>query len=212
MKTRKMRILPQYETRNMDDLVKEVILETLKEVHVEEMSLALTTDGIYSKLSRRANIEPYLKNQLIKREKFTVWSRRKEYIERMERINNIPLGKIPPVDNRIITTIANELSVDYTLLRKDFRETDYVDTRKILAYIFRKYMGYNLTKIGCLLGKHHSTIVSALMKHNELVEYDKGYRSKFHKSVRVVQEKLNDIIDVTNIEEHLKLENLNREV
>ena len=196
----KIKVTPNYETTVVDKLVKEVITETLKSLELEETSISLKTEAIYNKLSKRASIEPYLRNEIVKREKFTVWSRRKEYQERMERINNIPLGKLPPVDDRIVKTICSNLSIDYTLLRKDFRQTDYIDARKILSHIFRKYMGYNLTKIGVILGKHHSTVVVALIKHSDLMTSDKSYRRKFFKTLETVQEKLSDIIDISNIE------------
>lgn len=196
----------------VNDLVKSIIQETIVKLDLEEETASLKAEKIYAELVRKAAFGPYIYGKIYKKQKLTIWNRRKEYFDRLERLNSIILGKLSNNDEKILNSVSKELQVDKDLLRRGFRQVDYTDARKMLCFIYYKFMGYTLTRVGSILNRDHSTVLHAITSHEDLVETDKRYRTKFYNVLQIIKSKLPELIDPSDIDKLIDYYSKNRNV
>lgn len=196
----------------VNDLVKSIIQETILKLNPEEEMASLKAEKIYAELVRKAAFGPYIYGKIYKKQKLTMWNRRKEYFDRLERLNSITLGKLSNNDEKILNSVTKELQVDKDLLRRGFRQVDYTDARKMLCFIYYKFMGYTLTRVGSILNRDHSTVIHAITSHEDLVETDKRYRTKFYNVLQIIKSKLPDLIDPSDIDKLIDYYSKNKDV
>jgi len=196
----------------VNDLVKSIIQETILKLDPEEEMASLKAEKIYAELVRKAAFGPYIYGKIYKKQKLTMWNRRKEYFDRLERLNSITLGKLSNNDEKILNNVTKELQVDKDLLRRGFRQVDYTDARKMLCFIYYKFMGYTLTRVGSILNRDHSTVIHAITSHEDLVETDKRYRTKFYNVLQIIKSKASDLIDPSDVDKLIDYYSKNRDV
>lgn len=191
------------ESRKVRELVMEAIQETLEELQVEMSSLKL--ESIMTRLSRRSSFGPYLNKEVIKPEKLTAIIKREKHIERLNRLKSESIAFIQTNEEtnefRVFKEVCVSLKLDLLLIRTGFREIEYADARKMIAYIFNRYFKYGVSKTGTIMNKDHSTIIHAVKKHEHFMQTDKQYARKFYKVMTRVKENLSDIVDITPSQE-----------
>lgn len=187
------------ESKKVRELVIEAVQETLNELQVEMSSLKL--ESIMSRLSQRSSFGPYLNRDVIKPEKLDAVIKRQKYTERLNRLKSENIGSIKANDFRLFREVCTSLDLDVSLIRTSFRETQYADARKMIAYIFNRYFRYGVTKTGTLMNKDHSTIIHAVRKHEHFMQIDRQYARKFYNVMSRVKENLSDILELTPSQE-----------
>lgn len=205
-------LMKPIEFKYVNDLVKSIIQETIVKLNPEEEMASLKAEKIYAELVRKAAFGPYIYGKIYKKQKLTIWNRRKEYFDRLERLNSITLGKLSNNDEKILNNVSKELQVDKDLLRRGFRQVDYTDARKMLCFIYYKFMGYTLTRVGSILNRDHSTVIHAITSHEDLVETDKRYRTKFYNVLQIIKSKASDLIDPSDVDKLIDYYSKNRDV
>jgi hypothetical protein len=192
--------------RKVKDLVLEAIEETLIELDVEMVSLK--AESILNKLSHKKDFGPYLNRDVVKPETFDAIAKRKIYVERINRLKSEAFTIIDTDDFRVFKTVCKTLNLDIALIRTPFKQHDYADARKMIAYIFHRYFKYGVLKTGIIMNKDHSTITHAVKKHRDFMETDPQYARKFYAIIGKIREDLSDILGTATSEEEAYLKTL----
>lgn len=187
------------ESKKVRELVIETVQETLNELQVEMSSLKV--ESIMSRLSKKSSIGPYLNRNVIKPEKLNAVIKREKYTERLSRLKSENIGSIKANDFRVFREVCASLDLDVSLIRTSFREIQYADARKMIAYIFNRYFRYGVSKTGTLMNRDHSTVIHAVRKHENFMRIDKEYACKFYNVMSRVKENLSDILELTPSQE-----------
>jgi hypothetical protein len=194
------------ETRKVKSLVLEAIEETLIQLDYE--AVALKAEAILNKLSHKKDFGPYLNRDVVKPEQVDAITKRKKYTERVNRLKSEILGQIDVNDFRVFKVVCDSLGLDIKLIRTSFKQGDYADGRKMIAYIFNRYFKYGVSKTGIIMNKDHSTIIHAVRKHKDYMDTDKQYSRKFYGIMSKIREQLSDILETSNSEEEAYLKTL----
>lgn len=81
--------------------------------------------------------------------------------------------------DEIINLYCKVFGINRHMLLSKHRKTKYCNARSVICNILRIEKDYTFVSIGKLLGRDHSTVIWAISRHNDLMEYDLVYKENY---------------------------------
>lgn len=181
---------PKQETRKVKAIVEDVIKLAIIEMDPNYDMVSLKMESIMNKLSRNSNVAPYFSRDVIHPNVSKTLKKEKERITRMNDVKNSNFTALSIDEFKVFYTVAEILNLNAELLRSPYRQTDYTDARKMIAYIFTKYFHYNPLKVGIIMCKDRTTVLHGISRHKELMEIDRIYSNNFFKVMTSLKESM----------------------
>lgn len=169
------------ESRKVKSIVEEAVLKTIITVTGTDDMAALKLEHIMENLGK-GNLGKYFTrevHQVEKNIKKLEGTQKERADRRLAKIKRESLGLINLTEFKIFDTICGQLKLDARLIRSEYRQTDYADARKMLAFILSWYLDYGPSRSSLIMHKHHSTLIHAVRKHIDYMESDSNYKRKF---------------------------------
>jgi chromosomal replication initiator protein len=86
----------------------------------------------------------------------------------------------------IIDIVCKEFKVELSDLRSVSKKSTFRHPRHVAMHLLRHQSGLKLTDIGRLFGRHHTTVINALISIDNLLEFDKKIRNEYHHLQRLI--------------------------
>jgi chromosomal replication initiator protein len=107
-------------------------------------------------------------------------------------------SKIPDTTTRNIIALAieeiTEVSIEDIKSRK--RHRYIVEIRQIYHYFLKNYTGYNLTAIGALTNRDHSTVLYSIKMVEDLKETDPAFNALVNKIKKEIELKITEKLEI----------------
>jgi hypothetical protein len=195
------------ELRSVKSILEEVIVETLLYLDPETEMASLKADPILNKIIKKPSIEPYVEKSVAKKQNVE-FSQKEKHLKRIDVLLNETLPKIEKEEYRVFHIVAETLNLNVHLLRSSYKDREYVDARKMVAYILTRYFNYSSKRAGKTLNRDHSTVLYAVWSHRDYMETDAIYARKFFEVITNVRKELGEVIDFDTDERAAYVETL----
>jgi hypothetical protein len=194
------------ETRRLRSIVEDVIKITISEIDPNYEMASLKAEAIMGKLVNISNISPYLNKEMINPLRTGKVKTKETRRIRIEEIIHNDFTKLTSDEYKVFTSACTILNLRLDLIRTPFKQTDYSDARKMIAYIFTRYFNYNTIRTGTVMRKDRTTILHCVDKHKDMMETDKTYLKSFFAIINDLRETTPNIFksEVTEYDEYMK--------
>jgi chromosomal replication initiation ATPase DnaA len=92
---------------------------------------------------------------------------------------------------RIEKIVAKVLGLSGQNIFKHNRTTEFTNARFMFCgVLFEKQIVVNVNEIGRIINRNHSTVLSAIRKHNDLIIVDKHYQRQYKQILDIVDKNI----------------------
>ncbi len=114
-----------------------------------------------------------------KRLKLVIYDLQRKHLEEVKRLKReivqprLDITKNEQTWHDVMRAVCQVFNMTPDAIQSQNRKQDFVFARHMFCYICRKHLCLSLTDIGRILMRDHSTIINAVSKASDLIEFDR---------------------------------------
>jgi len=120
-----------------------------------------------------------------KRLKLIIYDMQKKHAEEVKRLRKeivqprLDIKKNEQTWHDVMKAVCQVFNMTPDEIQSQSRKQEFVFARHMFCYLCRKHLCISLTEIGRILTRDHSTIINAVSKASDLIEFDRITKQRY---------------------------------